>query len=216
MAKLFPFGSKDQIRRIADKLVKNGAVFKGNYNSSAYDRTCWYALSEEVLSVYRYQETTECICENDEIDLAELPNQNGKSAEPIPDSKPDINTDSKPDIYCEVVAYLNEKAKTRYKATINKTQSLIRARVNEGFTLEDFKRVINTKCAEWGQEPKEGETDMRLYLRPETLFGTKFESYLNQSPPLCVHIPDKKTKPYDGIDENSSLEKLLGVDFGDG
>lgn len=94
MAKLFPFWSKDQIRRIADKLVKNGAVFKGNYNSSAYDRTCWYALSEEVLSVYRHQETTECICENSKIDLAELPNQNGKSAEPIPDSKPD----SKPDI----------------------------------------------------------------------------------------------------------------------
>lgn len=76
-------------------------------------------------------------------------------------------------IYTPVVEYLNAKAGTGYKPTGKKTQSLIRARQNDGFTLEDFKRVIDNKCAEWIS------TDMEQYLRPETLFGTKFESYLN-------------------------------------
>lgn len=77
--------------------------------------------------------------------------------------------------YVEIVNYLNEKAGTRYKATSNKTQSLIKARYKEKFTFEDFKTVIDKKCSEWLKKP-----NMVQYLRPETLFGTKFESYLNQ------------------------------------
>lgn len=77
--------------------------------------------------------------------------------------------------FSEIVDYLNEKAETKYRASSKKTQSLIKARINEGFTLEDFKTVIDKKTAEWKHDPK-----MNQYLRPETLFGTKFESYLNQ------------------------------------
>ena len=44
----------------------------------------------------------------------------------------------------------------------------------EGYTVEDFVAVIDKKCAEWLHDPK-----MRAYLRPETLFGSKFEGYLN-------------------------------------
>lgn len=77
-------------------------------------------------------------------------------------------------IYSSVVCYLNEKADTKYKATSKKTQQLIKARENEGFILEDFKKVIDNKVAEWLG------TDMEKYLRPETLFSPKFESYLNQ------------------------------------
>jgi predicted phage replisome organizer/uncharacterized phage protein (TIGR02220 family) len=76
-------------------------------------------------------------------------------------------------IYIAVVSYLNEKAGTGYKPTSKKTQSLIKARLNDGFDIEDFKRVIDNKCAEWLGK------DMEQYLRPETLFGTKSESYLN-------------------------------------
>jgi uncharacterized phage protein (TIGR02220 family) len=77
--------------------------------------------------------------------------------------------------YAEIVNYLNEKAGTRYKPTSSKTQSLIKARYKEKFTFEDFKTVIDKKCFEWLKKP-----NMVQYLRPETLFGTKFESYLNQ------------------------------------
>jgi uncharacterized phage protein (TIGR02220 family) len=75
----------------------------------------------------------------------------------------------------EIVDYLNEKCNTRYRANTDTTKKHINARLNEGFTVEDFKQVIDTKVAEWGKDSK-----MRKFLRPETLFGTKFESYLNQ------------------------------------
>lgn len=75
--------------------------------------------------------------------------------------------------YISIVSYLNEKAGTNFKATTAKTKSAINARLAEGFKLEDFKTVIDKKCAEWIG------TELQKYLRPETLFGTKFEGYLN-------------------------------------
>lgn len=83
-------------------------------------------------------------------------------------------------IYTEIIDYLNVKVGTSYRAGSQKTKDLIRARMNEGFTLADFTTVIDKKTAEWNHTPRQGEKDMRGYLRPETLFGTKFESYLNQ------------------------------------
>ena len=74
----------------------------------------------------------------------------------------------------DIINYLNEKANTNYKPTTNKTIQLVNARLNEKFTIDDFKKVIDNKCEEWLG------TDMERYLRPETLFGTKFEGYLNQ------------------------------------
>lgn len=78
------------------------------------------------------------------------------------------------EIYINIVSFLNENAGTAYRSTSRKTQSLINARLNEGFTLDDFKQVILNMCAEWKNDKK-----MQNYLRPETLFGTKFEGYLN-------------------------------------
>ena len=80
------------------------------------------------------------------------------------------------DFTVSVVDYLNEKAGTHYRAGVAKTQSLIKARANEGFTEADFRTVIDKKCADWIG------TEYEQYLRPQTLFGTKFESYLNGVP----------------------------------
>lgn len=85
-------------------------------------------------------------------------------------------------IYCAVIEHLNREAGTKYRANAQATQRHINARVAEGFTLDDFKTVINKKCTEWRG------TDMEKYLRPETLFGSKFESYLN--------APTTKRKTY--------------------
>lgn len=79
-------------------------------------------------------------------------------------------------VYREVIEYLNEKADTKFKPTSRKSQTLIKARLNENFAVDDFKKVIDNKVADWNKN-----ADMRKYLRPETLFGTKFESYLNQT-----------------------------------
>ena len=78
------------------------------------------------------------------------------------------------EIYKTIVSYLNQKAGTKYKPTTPKTKTAINARLSEGFSVDDFKTVIDKKCAEWL-----GNDTMEKYLRPETLFGTKFEGYLN-------------------------------------
>ena len=78
-------------------------------------------------------------------------------------------------IYGLIINYLNEKASTSYKISTKNTQSLINARVREGFTIEDFKKVIDSKSGEWLN------TDFEKYLRPATLFGGKFENYLNEA-----------------------------------
>ena len=94
------------------------------------------------------------------------------------------NTSNKKDIveqssttplpYEEIVQYLNQKTNKNFKHTSKVTQRHIRARFAEGFTVNDFKQVIDKKCSDWLRDQK-----MKEYLRPETLFGTKFESYLN-------------------------------------
>ena len=97
--------------------------------------------------------------------------------------------------YIIVVDYLNQKAGTAYKPTGKATQQHINARLAEGFTVDDFKRVIDNKCADWLG------TEWEQYLRPATLFGTKFESYLNS----------KKTKEKNGITLNCEKSDLEGV-----
>ena len=72
-----------------------------------------------------------------------------------------------------IVDYLNQKVGTSYRPNSKNTVKHINARLTDGFTVDDFKTVIDKKCEEWKG------TDMEQYLRPETLFGTKFESYLN-------------------------------------
>ena len=79
-----------------------------------------------------------------------------------------------PPPYQEIIDYLNEKAGKKFKAN-EKTKAHINARVNDGYTLADFRAVIEKKVAEWRG------TEMDKFLRPETLFGTKFEGYLNQN-----------------------------------
>ncbi|MGI1836461.1 conserved phage C-terminal domain-containing protein [Lactococcus garvieae] len=74
------------------------------------------------------------------------------------------------------IAYLNQVTGKNYRH-VPKNINLVKARYNEGFLLEDFKKVIDIKFAEWGKD-----TEMNKYLRPETLFGTKFDGYLNQKP----------------------------------
>ena len=76
--------------------------------------------------------------------------------------------------YVEIIDYLNLKTKSHYKYSTNKTIACIKARWREGFRLEDFKKVIDNKSKEWLGDPK-----YENYLRPETLFGNKFEGYLN-------------------------------------
>lgn len=88
--------------------------------------------------------------------------------------KETLKKDSKNNIYTLVIDYLNKKTDKNFKATTKKTKSIINARLNEGFELEDFYKVIDIKSSQWLY------SDMCKYLRPETLFSNKFEGYLNE------------------------------------
>ena len=91
----------------------------------------------------------------------------------------------------KIISYLNAKTESSYKASSKKTISLITARLNDGFTVDDFKTVIDKKVAEWMDDPK-----MNKFLRPETLFGTKFEGYLNQKETIRPDPSDDMVKKY--------------------
>ncbi len=88
-----------------------------------------------------------------------------------------------------VIAHLNEIAGTNYRTENKKTQSLIAARLREGYTLDDFIRVIDKKHGDWTG------TDFIRYLRPSTLFGEKFEGYLNAPDKPCETVQKSKKSP---------------------
>lgn len=84
------------------------------------------------------------------------------------------NIDNNKEIYINIINYLNNKCNTRYRYNTPNTKKHINARLNEGYTEQDFYTVISKKADEWLG------TEQEKYLRPDTLFGAKFESYLNQ------------------------------------
>lgn len=96
---------------------------------------------------------------------------------------------------------LNQMSEKNYRHTTPKTQQLIKARWNEGFRLDDFKKVILAKCFEWRDNP-----DMSKFLRPETLFGTKFEGYLNNSDEVIKRAEHQ-------ISGSGSLKRKNGLPF---
>lgn len=83
----------------------------------------------------------------------------------------------------EIIDYLNKKCNTRFRATGNSTKRVIKARLKEGASIQDFKDVIDYKYEEWGRNPvkfSQGQWS-NTYLRPSTLFGSKMEEYLEQA-----------------------------------
>lgn len=76
----------------------------------------------------------------------------------------------------QIIDYLNSKTGKSFKKNVKKNQTVIKARLKEGYQLDDFYKVIDKKTNDWLNNP-----DMNRYLRPETLFGPKFEGYLNES-----------------------------------
>jgi uncharacterized phage protein (TIGR02220 family) len=99
--------------------------------------------------------------------------------------------------YQEIVSYLNQKTGKNFQYSQRETQRLIRARWRRGYRLNDFKIVMDNKISQWGKDPK-----MVEYLRPETLFGTKFESYLN----IKAKGGHQGGKKYDGIETEVNID----------
>ena len=176
LTELFPFWNRAKIQRIISSLENQGLLIKGNYNQLSYDRTTWYALPKFEQSVVQ----------NQTVNCSDLNNEWFKNEQPIPINyqlTKQLTTENKdiveqsstaPIPYEEIVQYLNQKTGKNFKSTSKATQRHIKARFTDGFVLDDFKQVIDKKCSDWLRDQK-----MKEYPRPETLFGTKFESYLS-------------------------------------
>lgn len=179
--KHFPFWSVMTIKRAVYSLEKQNLLYVGNYNKAKFDKTKWYSINYEKLEGMKrpsYQNDTTNVSkrnggvyQNDTTNTrdyteitTETTNNNILSGNPTASRIP----------YKEIVDYLNEKTGKNFKHKTAKTRKFIEARWNQDFRLDDFKKVIDVKTDEWLN------TDSDKYLRPETLFGTKFEGYLNQ------------------------------------
>ncbi|POP33909.1 hypothetical protein C3R19_27735, partial [Blautia producta] len=108
--------------------------------------------------------------------------------------------------YKEIVEYLNMRTGKSFQVGSKDTRRLIRARINDGFTFDDFRRVIDIKSAEWKG------ADMDKYLRPATLFGTKFEGYLNQKGGKKIEEPGRNTEPDETDIVRRAIEQGAGAE----
>ena len=177
-SKQFPFWSEKTIRRILKNLEETKVLLTGNYNKAKFDKTKWYSIDYEKLRLLESADDMDKLTRGSGKDDQMLQD---KLTRPIPENTQRLSTEIK-EYIVEIVNYLNITCNKNYRPNTKKTQTLIKARLAEGYTVEQFKKVIDIKKSHWFKDSK-----MEEYLRPETLFGTKFESYLNSKPKARQH-----------------------------
>lgn len=231
-----PYFSAQVIKRTLLEMVRSGLLERGNFNKTAQDRTIWYTLTDKAEALISHcskrnnalRENEQSIVQNGTMESTNPNNALFKNEPPLPSkytskntsnntsisppiippagdctSKSEPKADSHTQTRREILAYLNGKAGTKYRdGAVAKRH--IDARLNEGYTLDDFKSVIDAKCREWLG------SDMAKYLRPETLFGTKFDGYLGAANVASTERGENGIT----IDRGTLLDRELAEIFG--
>ena len=157
---------------------KRGGAPHGNANACKTSKT-------SKTSQYEDEDENEDKDEDENEDKDEDENEDNNDALNARDGQAGLTGDFL--IVDEVIDYLNRKAGTRFRATAKSARDCIGALLKDGYTAQDMKKAVDNKCRDWAG------TEYTRYLRPETLFGEKFDSYLNApDPPLL-----KKRRPGD-------------------
>lgn len=226
--KIFPYATDKKIRNTLKHLEDEELVIVGNYNNISYDRTKWYALTDKGKSILPkskihfterangnsqkgkpipFNNTLNKTLDIYSAEVTNMPEGHGTSplgemsvanAESVADLQ-DLERASKVIVsYSEetskILDYLNKKLnKSRGYGKSKANVSKIHARLKEGFTVDDFITVIDYKYEQWNNDLK-----MQEFLRPETLFGTKFEGYLNSAPD-AYHASSTEETSEDGM-----------------
>ncbi|MGM9544183.1 MAG: conserved phage C-terminal domain-containing protein [Romboutsia timonensis] len=207
--------SRDTARVTVNSLVEKGLllkedVYKDNQKFCMYTAVTPIQISSTVLSgksgyvCTENQDSTvpktsnktinKTINKNNKDNVTSLKPKNN-TLKQMKDKKNSVNLDNTP--YEEIIEYLNSKAGKKYKPTTKEYRKLIKARFDEGYTLDDFKVVIDNKCLEWL-----GDESTKQWLRPTTLFGDKFERYLIEEP--IVNKGKQPPASFDGQEINSA------------
>lgn len=165
--------------------LRSGAVRRAKAEAEANEANASQSKQNEA------NEANEAVNVNVNVNVNGNGNVNGADAEALSSS---------------LISYLNEKSGGKYKPT-----GAITERISEllaaGYTEADFIQVIDSKVAEWRDDPK-----MRSYLRPRTLFGDKFEEYVSGPVPVEVEEQQKREETREKlIEERTGLESALEV-----
>ncbi|OFT80118.1 hypothetical protein HMPREF3103_04745 [Granulicatella sp. HMSC30F09] len=176
----FPFWSAMTIRRTLGSLEKQKIIKIGNFNKKKFDKTKWYTIDYQRVNSRCVQneqsmcsDCTDGCVQNEQTNTRDY--QESTTENNVPKEKP-LKV-----VWTEetnhIIDYLNKRTGKKYSVKTKKTAQLVHKLLDNGFTVEDFERVIDIKCKQWLNNEK-----MNQYLRPRTLFSEKFEDYLNEAP----------------------------------
>ena len=175
----FSWLSEKTVQRYLKQLEDDSYLITSNFNKAKFDRTKWYRINYDKMTSRRgltvptngtdgpeAKGLTDLTYTRDYTETTTETTTNNTKGQAQPDG---LASSRK-----EIIEYLNQKLGTAFKPNAAKNRTFINARLKEGYTVDDFKKVIDNQIANWGTNSK-----MVQYLRPETLFGTKFDGYLN-------------------------------------
>ena len=178
----FPFWSAMTIRRTLGSLEKQKIIKIGNFNKKKFDKTKWYTIDYQRVNIRCVQneqsmclDCTDGCVQNEQTytrDYTETTTENNNNVSEEKPQKVVWTEETR-----HIIDYLNKRAGKKYSVKTKKTAQLVHKLLDNGFTVEDFERVIDIKCKQWLNNEK-----MNQYLRPRTLFSEKFEDYLNEAP----------------------------------
>lgn len=198
--------SESTVKRIVKNLKKEKFIAVENFNELKIDKTNWYTINYLVLyEKCGYNDSSNRpsivstwhngLCQSDTTNTIEYQYINNNS-----------RVKEKDVVVKSVIEYLNSKANKKFTGTNKETVSLIKHWVANGYTLEDFKAVIDAKVLEWANN-----SEMNKYLRPSTLFRKgKFENYVNACQYSMAKTPQPKQESYE-----EQMQRLYGENWSD-
>lgn len=194
------------------------AIFKLGFD---FERTELSGISKTIFKLVepiilannqRFMNATEARHEQDGSKRRAKPKRNrGKtSGNKDRDKDKDVDKDKdnkNSDLVIQIVRVLNEVTESDFRPSSKATSKLISARINDGYSFDELKDVILHKTAQWKNDPK-----MKSYLRPETIFGSKFESYLQEAKKNISDDPETKYQRLKARGfKNVSKEEIIWV-----
>lgn len=201
----FSFWSTMTIRRTLTNLEKQKVIRIGNFNKKKFDKTKWYTIEYQCVNrrCVQYEQT---MCSNRTDGCVQF--EQTYTREYTETTTENNGSEEKPlkVVWTEetnhIIDYLNKRTGKKYSVKTKKTAQLIHKLLDNGFTVEDFERVIDFKCKQWLNNEK-----MNQYLRPRTLFSEKFEDYLNEAPART------KQQGASGQSVADKMKELFGSDW---
>lgn len=137
-------------------------------NKFKYNKTKFYRVLRFGLEFFNNNSNGVCIELNQQnLIINIVRNKQSTKTTPLPKK-------NNKELIENIIDYLNEKTNKRFTAKNKQTIRFINARIKDGYNENDFRKVIEIKSAKWLN------SSMEDYLRPQTLFSGKMESYLNE------------------------------------